>query len=573
MPPRVKPRTIALSLGPLSALTFYHYRTDFSDPACRGVARGVAYWAKVAPLVLRYARAHYWYESELYWKCRRNFGTFTGSSAAADTDHDAWVSAHYAELHERGAQTAVGVITNLKGFYVKAGQFMSARPDVLPEAYINAFRALQNELPTTLSLCDIEEMLPRAWKDQGLCIEGECLGAASIGQTHRCRLTDTTSEVYCMKLQYPDARLLFVVDLACIRTVVSLLVPEIGSVFEELQTQFLKELDYGRELVNMERMARNLEESSSLPQASERSFTYAHCSLPVSVPTHCTDRILVMSFLEGQKLEDAVAASTGHRRLDMAAINSRLLGGDGGSSGSGGAPASAAAAVASSSLSALLLDQLPLLLRLRRLLQRVLRLVGGAGAEDGALARDPQQLIELLLAIHGEQLFDFGFFQADPHPGNFMLLADGKLGLIDFGQCKELSDELRQRLARLVLAVADEREDEIVRIMKDDFGLGKKGNVSEWFLLKVALFGFGELNSKLTDGRSLMDFSRRLSSEYKNVVLPGELYMPMRTAIMIRGLGLLLNCYASPARSWRPMAERCLQGGSVHGAKVLSCQH
>ncbi len=39
------------------------------------------------------------------------------------------------------------------------------------------------------------------------------------------------------------------------------------------------------------------------------------------------------------------------------------------------------------------------------------------------------------------QLFRDGFFHADPHPGNVLLLPDGRLGLIDFGQCKRLTDE------------------------------------------------------------------------------------------------------------------------------------
>ena len=75
-----------------------------------------------------------------------------------------------------------------------------------------------------------------------------------------------------------------------------------------------------------------------------------------------------------------------------------------------------------------------------------------------------------LLCIHGEQIFLHGFFQADPHPGNFLLLADsGKLGLIDFGQAKALDVADRRRLSRLVIAVADDNGPEIVRVLRDEY--------------------------------------------------------------------------------------------------------
>ena len=40
----------------------------------------------------------------------------------------------------------------------------------------------------------------------------------------------------------------------------------------------------------------------------------------------------------------------------------------------------------------------------------------------------------------GHMIFEDGFYHADPHPGNILLRPDGKMGLIDFGQCKRLTD-------------------------------------------------------------------------------------------------------------------------------------
>ncbi|CAD7945193.1 unnamed protein product, partial [Amoebophrya sp. A25] len=57
-------------------------------------------------------------------------------------DDEAWTA-----LHEHGAEVAYRVILDLRGFYIKAGQFMSARPDMLPHAYLKRFRTLQSEIP------------------------------------------------------------------------------------------------------------------------------------------------------------------------------------------------------------------------------------------------------------------------------------------------------------------------------------------------------------------------------------------------------------------------------------------
>jgi aarF domain-containing kinase len=64
-----------------------------------------------------------------------------------------------------------------------------------------------------------------------------------------------------------------------------------------------------------------------------------------------------------------------------------------------------------------------------------------------------------------------GFFNADPHPGNLLLIrhSDGspQLGLIDYGQVKTLTKEQRHLFARLVLALNDNDKDKIVELMKE----------------------------------------------------------------------------------------------------------
>ncbi|MGN7762168.1 ABC1 kinase family protein [Paenibacillus sp. 22594] len=70
-----------------------------------------------------------------------------------------------------------------------------------------------------------------------------------------------------------------------------------------------------------------------------------------------------------------------------------------------------------------------------------------------------QQLVEMML----NQIFIHGFFHADPHPGNVMRMDDGKLALIDFGMVGRLSEEMKDNLSSLVIALMRKNTDSMVR--------------------------------------------------------------------------------------------------------------
>ena len=86
------------------------------------------------------------------------------------------------------------------------------------------------------------------------------------------------------------------------------------------------------------------------------------------------------------------------------------------------------------------------------------------------------------LNAHGHQLLHDGFFNGDPHPGNIMLLEDGRVGLIDWGQVKRIGKEERLRIARLVIALAD-RDQLLTAQLWRDCGFVTK-HMDEWCLDK-----------------------------------------------------------------------------------------
>ncbi|GGF86920.1 ABC transporter [Paenibacillus albidus] len=70
-----------------------------------------------------------------------------------------------------------------------------------------------------------------------------------------------------------------------------------------------------------------------------------------------------------------------------------------------------------------------------------------------------EQMVEMML----QQIFIHGFFHADPHPGNVMLMENGKLALIDFGMVGRLSEEMKDHLSALIIALMRKNTDSMVR--------------------------------------------------------------------------------------------------------------
>jgi ubiquinone biosynthesis protein len=54
--------------------------------------------------------------------------------------------------------------------------------------------------------------------------------------------------------------------------------------------------------------------------------------------------------------------------------------------------------------------------------------------------------------LYGAMIFEHGFFHGDPHPGNLLVLPDGRIGLLDFGLCKDLPKGFAKRVAQMIIA-------------------------------------------------------------------------------------------------------------------------
>jgi ubiquinone biosynthesis protein len=273
--------------------------------------------------------------------------------------------------HEAAAEQLRRLALSLEGGLIKVAQIGGARADLLPRAFIDTLSQFHDAVPPRpLSALTpmLEAELGRPLGEVFASVDVDALGAASLAQVHRARLRDGGDVV--IKIQYPEARRVFPLDLAMARRVVGLVQRmtrslDLRSLADEV-TRFIElELDFRREAASTMRLGRILaaDPDVRVPRIDER---------------WTRDRVIVMEYLDGIQVTrtDALRAA-GHAPSDVARRIGRL---------------------------------------------------------------------------YGAMLFEHGFFHGDPHPGNLLVLPDGRIGLLDFGLCKELPPGFARVVAQMIVS-------------------------------------------------------------------------------------------------------------------------
>ena len=256
-------------------------------------------------------------------------------------------------------------LTKLGPAFVKVGQALSTRPDLLPSRYLEELSSLQDALPTFSdkeAFALVEKELGRKMKDTFKMITPHPIAAASLGQVYKATALDT-NEIVALKVQRPSIYEGLELDFHLIRMFgavvdanVKSLNTSIVSLVDEFAERVFLELNYVQEGVNAERFARLYGDNSD-----------------VVVPTidweRTSARVLTMEFIEGTKLSE------------------------------------------------------------REKLK-----------EKGL---DVLSLVDIGIQCSLRQLLEFGYFHADPHPGNLLATKEGKLAFLDFGMMSETPETAR----------------------------------------------------------------------------------------------------------------------------------
>jgi ubiquinone biosynthesis protein len=182
--------------------------------------------------------------------------------------------------------------------FVKLGQILSSRPDLLPAPYVKALSRLQDKVKP-FSFADVERIvqaeLGARISKAFLNFESEPLAAASLGQVHRAVLRDGRDVV--VKVQRPGIRDQIAEDFEVIEELVDFLDNhtvlarryQFDKILQEFQRTLLHELDYQREASNLKNIAANLRD-------------FPRIRVPLPIDDYTTRSVLTMEYVTGQKI-------------------------------------------------------------------------------------------------------------------------------------------------------------------------------------------------------------------------------------------------------------------------------
>ena len=195
------------------------------------------------------------------------------------------------------AKQLTNLLVELGPAFVKAGQALSTRPDIIPVVLLEELSQLQDQLPgfngdKAMEL--IEEDLNKNIKEIFLEIDKEPISAASLGQVHKAILKD--GDVVAVKVQRPGLREQITLDLYIVRNIANWLKNNIGlirsdlvALIDELGKRVFEEMDYINEAENAEKF-RDMHKTNN----------------KIAVPKIYNDltsrRVLTMEWIEGTKL-------------------------------------------------------------------------------------------------------------------------------------------------------------------------------------------------------------------------------------------------------------------------------
>jgi len=205
------------------------------------------------------------------------------------------------ETHQYQIEERIRLICEELGpTFVKLGQILATRPDLIPMSLVLELRKLQDNVPPFSSdeaFKLIEAETGKKIKDTFRKLDKKALAAASIAQVHKGELRN--GERIVVKVQRPNLQKIISTDLDILLILANLLeenIPEIkqfdpSGIVNEFAKSIIKEIDFTREANNINRFAKNF-----------KDYDYIHCIKVYSDLS--TDKILVMEFIDGIKAYD-----------------------------------------------------------------------------------------------------------------------------------------------------------------------------------------------------------------------------------------------------------------------------
>ena len=375
--------------------------------------------------------------------------------------------------HDRARRLRM-ICEDLGPTFVKLGQVLSTRPDLLPEAYTTELAALRDDVrpfPYAEAEAILTEEYGRPPSEAFAAIDPAPVASASISQVHRAVLRD--GRAIALKIRRPGIDKVVQADLDILKNLaqvaerrLSFLAPYAPSALaREFERTLRRELDFNVERRTMERCRAQLADDPT-----------AH--IPYVVAEYSTARVLAMEFIAGVGVND--------------------------------------------------LDGL-----------RVLGLQPPEVAIRGA---------RILL----RQIFEFGFFHADPHPGNLRVLPGGVIAPLDYGMFGQLDGRTRERIADLLTGLLSQETDRVLRALD---ALDIRGeHVDPRALRRDAAELVASYSDLTLDTIDLGVLLRELIAFIRahHLHIPADLVLLIRALVTIEGVGRALDPHFDIAAQLHP---------------------
>jgi aarF domain-containing kinase len=172
-------------------------------------------------------------------------------------------------------------------------------------------------------------------------------------------------------------------------------------------------------------------------------------------------------------------------------------------------------------------------------------------------------MIELLCHFQASNIFFNGVFNGDAHPGNILLLKDGKMGMIDYGQIKHMS--LRQRIvyAKLTIALSRDDKEEVVRLYFDEMGTKTKYRSKDIAYLLVSFYNDRDTPEILGD-RNISTFIDYCQSIDPMIQLADDYIFASRASLLLRGMGKAFGLKIRISQIWKDDAIEFLKSQGIN---------
>jgi ubiquinone biosynthesis protein len=375
--------------------------------------------------------------------------------------------------------------------FVKLGQLLSTRPDLLPEAYTAELAALRDDVrPFSFaeSAAILTEEYGRVPEEVFAAVDTAPVASASISQVHRAVLHD--GRVVALKIRRPGIDKVIQADLDILKNLAQIAerrLPFLGpyapmSLAREFERSLKRELDFNVERRTIERC-----------QAQFAGDETAH--IPYVVREYSTGRVIAMEFIGGTGVGDL----EGLRRAGI--------------------------------------DPAMVAVRGARILLR--------------------------------QIFDFGFFHADPHPGNLRIVSGGVVAPLDYGMFGQLDGPTRERIADLLTGLLSQDTDRVLRALD---ALEIRGeHVDPRALRRDAAELVASYSDLTLDAIDLGNLLRELIVFIRthHLHIPPDLVLLIRSLVTIEGVGRALDPHFDIAAQLHPFI-RSLTLRRFHPWRILA---